>query len=67
MPRAVAGYFAYFQPYQDSAILGGVIIGIGQLVFLYNIAKSWSTEPATDPYNILEYRTETNQVMGGGK
>ena len=75
MPRAVAGYFAMFQPYQDSAILGGVIIGIGQLVFLYNIAVSWSKQPVTDPYNILEYRTETNQaltsesnqIVGGGK
>ncbi|MCL5783194.1 MAG: cbb3-type cytochrome c oxidase subunit I [Candidatus Thermoplasmatota archaeon] len=67
MPRAVAGYFAQFQVYQDSAILGGVIIGIGQFVFLYNITKSWSREPATDPYNILEYRTETNQIIGGGK
>ncbi len=67
MPRSVAGYFAQFQPYQDSAIIGGVIIGIGQLVFLYNIAKSWLAQPSTDPYNILEYRTETNQEIGGGE
>ena len=67
MPRAVAGYFAQFQVYQDSAILGGVIIGIGQLVFLYNITKSWSREPTTDPLNILEHRTETNQIIGGGE
>ncbi|MEM0157930.1 MAG: cbb3-type cytochrome c oxidase subunit I [Thermoplasmataceae archaeon] len=55
MPRAVAGYFPMFQPYQDSAILGGVIIGIGQLVFLYNIIMSWTTQPVTDPSNIFEY------------
>ncbi len=67
MPRAVAGYFAQFQVYQDSAIIGGIIIGIGQLVFLYNIAKSWLAHPTTDPYNILEYRTETNQEIGGGE
>ncbi len=67
MPRAVAGYFAQFQVYQDSAIIGGVIIGIGQLVFLYNIAKSWLAQPTTDPYNILEYRNETNQEIGGGE
>lgn len=67
MPRSVAGYFAQFQPYQDSAIIGGVIIGIGQLIFLYNIAKSWLSQPTTDPYNILEYRTETNQEIGGGE
>lgn len=67
MPRAVAGYFAQFQPYQDSAIIGGVIIGIGQLVFLYNIASSWLAQPTTDPYNILENRTETNQEIGGGQ
>ena len=63
MPRAVAGYFPQFQPYQDSAILGGIIIGIGQLIFLYNIAKSWSTVPTVDPTNILEYRTETNDPI----
>ncbi len=67
MPRSVAGYFAQFQPYQDSAIIGGVIIGIGQLVFLYNIASSWLAQPTTDPYNILENRTETNQEIGGGE
>lgn len=67
MPRAVAGYFAQFQAYQDSAIIGGVIIGIGQIVFLYNMAKSWLAKPTTDPYNILEYRTETNQEMAGGE
>ena len=67
MPRSVAGYFAQFQVYQDSAIIGGVIIGIGQLVFLYNIARSWLAQPTTDPYNILEYRTETNQEIGGGR
>lgn len=65
MPRSVAGYFAQFQVYQDSAIIGGVIIGIGQLVFLYNMAVSWLKQPTTDPYNILEYRTETNQEIGG--
>ncbi len=67
MPRSVAGYFAQFQPYQDSAIIGGVIIGIGQLVFLYNMASSWLSQPTTDPYNILENRTETNQEIGGGQ
>jgi cytochrome c oxidase subunit 1 len=54
MPRAVAGYFPFFQPYQDSAIIGGVIIGIGQLVFLYNIATSWLKKPVTDTNNAFE-------------
>ena len=44
----------FFQPYQDSAIIGGVIIGIGQLVFLYNIATSWLKKPVTDTNNAFE-------------
>lgn len=54
MPRAVAGYFASYQPYQDTAIIGGVILGIGQLVFLYNIAASWYKAPSVDTDNIIE-------------
>jgi cytochrome c oxidase subunit 1 len=54
MPRAVAGYFPFFQPYQDSAIIGGIIIGIGQLVFLYNISTSWLKKPVTDTNNAFE-------------
>ncbi|MCL4341145.1 MAG: cbb3-type cytochrome c oxidase subunit I [Candidatus Thermoplasmatota archaeon] len=71
MPRAVAGYFPFFQPYQDSAIVGGVIIGIGQLVFLYNITKSFMSAPVTDPSNIFEISaTETFEAIntsGGGE
>jgi cytochrome c oxidase subunit 1 len=71
MPRAVAGYFPFFQPYQDSAIVGGVIIGIGQLVFLYNITRSWMTDPVTDPSNIFEISAneplEGPGLVGGGK
>ena len=71
MPRAVAGYFPFFQPYQDSAIVGGVIIGIGQLVFLYNITRSWMTDPVTDPSNIFEISAnepmESPGIVGGGK
>lgn len=54
MPRAVAGYFPWFQPYQDASILGGVIIGIGQLVFLYNMAVSWLHSPSTSEDNVLD-------------
>ena len=54
MPRAVAGYFSWFQAYQDASIIGGVIIGIGQLVFLANFAMSWLKEPTTSDESILE-------------
>lgn len=71
MPRAVAGYFPFFQPYQDSAIVGGVIIGIGQLVFLYNIARSFMSTPVTDPSNIFEISAnetfESINTPGGGE
>ncbi len=72
MPRAVDGYFAWFQPYQIGAILGGVIIGIAQLVFLYNIAVSWYKAPSTDTNNIIENPPEIpseapSGAVGGGR
>ncbi|MEM0155128.1 MAG: cbb3-type cytochrome c oxidase subunit I [Thermoplasmataceae archaeon] len=70
MPRAVDGYFAFFQPFQDTAILGGLIIGVGQLIFLYNIASSWLKSPTTDTSNVLEPNfpeTSPGAVAGGGK
>jgi cytochrome c oxidase subunit 1 len=54
MPRRVAGYFGIFQTYQDAAAIGGVILGIGYLVFLVNFLYSayGPVEVSTD--NILE-------------
>lgn len=67
MPRAVAGYFPFFQSYQDAAILGGVIIGIGQAIFLYNIAVSWYKSPTTTPDNIFEQgNTGTTKLPAAG-
>lgn len=54
MPRAVAGYFGFFQGYQDASIIGGVIIGIAQIIFLYNIAVSWLRAPSTSTDNAFE-------------
>jgi cytochrome c oxidase subunit 1 len=54
MPRYVSGYFARFQVYQDIAIAGGVIIGIGQLFFLANLIKSMLDEPSTTTNNAFE-------------
>ncbi len=54
MPRFVSGYFARFQVYQDTAILGGVIIGIGQLFFLANLLKSMADSPSTSTNNAFE-------------
>jgi len=54
MPRRVAGYFGIFQSYQDAAAIGGIILGIGQLVFLINLVYS-STKPiSVSNENILE-------------
>lgn len=66
MPRYVAGYFPFFMPFQDGAVTGGVIIGIGQLIFLYNIAKSWVKQPTTDISNALESRIELPSPEAGG-
>jgi cytochrome c oxidase subunit 1 len=54
MPRRVAGYFGIFQTYQDAAAIGGVILGLGYLVFLVNFLYSsyGPVEASTD--NILE-------------
>ena len=66
MPRAVAGYFGFFQGYQDSSIIGGVIIGIGQLIFLYNIAVSWWKAPQASQDNIFEEGdTGSNRLPAG--
>ncbi len=65
MPRAVAGYLPVFQPYQDASILGGLIIGIGQLIFLYNIATSWLKEPSLSLENALEYKGDEAYNAGG--
>jgi len=54
MPRRVAGYFGIFQTYQDAAAIGGVILGIGYLIFLVNFLYS-AYKPAELPTgNILE-------------
>ena len=69
MPRAVDGYFPFFQPFQDTAILGGLIIGVGQLIFLYNIASSWLKAPSTDTSNILEpdFPEPSGSAVSGGR
>lgn len=54
MPRATAGYFAFFLPYQLGSIVGGFIVGIGQIFFLWNIAASWLKSPSVDNQNLLE-------------
>jgi cytochrome c oxidase subunit 1 len=54
MPRRVAGYFGIFQTYQDAAAVGGVILGVGFLVFLVNFLYSNYKPVETDTTNILE-------------
>jgi cytochrome c oxidase subunit 1 len=54
MPRRVAGYFGIFQTYQDAAAVGGVILGIGFLIFLINFAYSAYQAPVTSKDNPIE-------------
>jgi cytochrome c oxidase subunit 1 len=54
MPRRVAGYFGIFQSYQDAAAIGGVILGIGQLIFLINFVYSAYKPVTISNDNILE-------------
>ncbi|MCL4450127.1 MAG: cbb3-type cytochrome c oxidase subunit I [Candidatus Thermoplasmatota archaeon] len=54
MPRRVAGYFGIFQTYQDVAAIGGVILGIGFLIFLINFAYSAYLPAKVDVTNPLE-------------
>ncbi len=54
MPRRVAGYFGIFQTYQDAAAVGGVILGLGFLIFLINFLYSAYRPVETTTENILE-------------
>jgi len=54
MPRRVAGYFGIFQSYQDAAAIGGIILGIGQLIFLINFTYSMYSPTIHSNENILE-------------
>ncbi|MEM0136224.1 MAG: cbb3-type cytochrome c oxidase subunit I, partial [Thermoplasmatales archaeon] len=54
MPRRVAGYFGIFQTYQDAAAIGGVILGVGFLIFLINFLYSAYRPVETGTGNILE-------------
>ncbi len=67
MPRAVAGYLPIFQTYQDVSIFGGIIIGIGQLIFLYNIATSWLKHPTLGLENALEMVPAAEVAGSGGR
>ncbi|MCL4314653.1 MAG: cbb3-type cytochrome c oxidase subunit I [Candidatus Thermoplasmatota archaeon] len=66
MPRATAGYFPFFQPYQLASIAGGFIIGIGQIFFLWNMGKSWLKAPSVDNQNCLEQVNVISTEMTGG-
>jgi cytochrome c oxidase subunit 1 len=65
MPRFVAGYFARFQAFQDTAILGGVIVGVAQLFFLANIFVTYSKKPSISTNNALEDAYNLPAVDGG--
>lgn len=61
MPRRVAGYFGIFQTYQDAAAIGGVILGIGQLIFLINFVYSAYKPVETTNNNVLEKEMALNE------
>ncbi len=65
MPRFVAGYFSRYMVYQDVAILGGVIIGVGQLFFLANLMISTSKAPQVEPSNVFEEIYKKVEISGG--
>ena len=65
MPRFVSGYFARYMVYQDVAILGGVIIGIGQLFFLANLMISTAKAPQVEPSNVFEEVYRKAEISGG--
>ncbi|MHB8372441.1 MAG: cytochrome c oxidase subunit I [Thermoplasmataceae archaeon] len=66
MPRFVAGYFARFQAFQDTAILGGVIVGIAQLFFLANIILTYTKGPEVSTSNALEEAYTLELTESGG-
>jgi len=61
MPRRVFDYYPEFLPLNIAATVGGFLIGIGSLLFLYNIINSWyNGEQITtnDPWDLEKYNMQ---------
>ncbi|ODR79687.1 cytochrome-c oxidase [Haladaptatus sp. W1] len=56
MPRRYATYLPQFTTWHQVATAGAFILGIGQFIFVWNIAQSWLEGPPApaDPWNLGE-------------
>jgi cytochrome c oxidase subunit I len=55
MPRRYATYLPQFTTWHQVATLGAFILGVGQLIFVWNIAQSWLEGPTvedSDPWGL---------------
>ena len=59
MPRRVFNYLPEFITLNVISTVGGLIIGLGSLLFLYNMIKSWYDGPRVtnvdDPWELKKY------------
>ncbi|MCO8246156.1 MULTISPECIES: cbb3-type cytochrome c oxidase subunit I [unclassified Haladaptatus] len=56
MPRRYATYLPQFTTWHQITTIGAFILGIGQLLFVWNLAQSWLDGPVApdDPWNLGE-------------
>jgi len=59
MPRRVFTYLAEYVPMNIIATFGGILLGIGTLLFVYNMLKSWyngkRVKNEEDPWGLAKY------------
>src|SRR6056297_973567 len=57
MPRRYATYLPQFTDLHQIASVGALVIGVGQLIFVWNMVQSWFEGPVVedpDPWNLAE-------------
>ncbi|WP_327053829.1 cytochrome c oxidase subunit I [Halomicrococcus gelatinilyticus] len=57
MPRRYATYLPQFTDLHQIATIGALVIGVGQLIFVWNMVQSWFEGPLVedpDPWNLEE-------------
>ncbi len=56
MPRRYATYLPQFTTWHQVTTIGAFVIGVGQLIFVWNLAQSWLDGPVApaDPWKLAE-------------
>ncbi|WP_368410734.1 cytochrome c oxidase subunit I [Haladaptatus salinisoli] len=64
MPRRYATYLPQFATWHQVATLGAFVMGIGQLIFVWNIVQSWLEGPpvkSADPWHLEDDGLRSNE------